>query len=124
MPSRRADTFTNYLYRQRHRADRVGDFAREWLSDIGDFPKPRGRYSWRSVRAFLERNNACEPAILAARKAWSEWIGAQPDDAIFELPKLLVKHGIIPPDALKNGTPKAVQALVQEFESMLTPPFN
>ena len=125
MPNTRTDTFTNYLRRQRHRSDRVGDFARDWLADTsGDEPKPRGRFTWRSVRVYLERSRASEPAILAARKAWSEWLGTPPDPALYQLPKLLVHHGILPPDALENGVPESVSAVIRDLASALTPPID
>ena len=125
------DTFTNYLRCQRQRHDPVGDFAREWFTDGSDFIKPRGRFSWRAVRAYLERNNACEPAINAARKAWTEWLNTPPDDAIYELPKLLIRHGIIDENAISDAenfdlgfTANAIQAVIEDLARMLTPPID
>jgi len=131
MPKTTDDTFTNYLRAQRKRTDRVGDFAREWFSDGGQFPKPRGRYSWPAVRAYLERNAACEDAILAARKAWTEWARVEPDPGIFTLPELLIQHGIIDSRALKDAEnfdggviADAVHRVVLALVAACTPPIE
>jgi hypothetical protein len=124
MPNTTADTFTNYLRRQVHRQDRVGDFARDWFSDGGQFSKPRGRYSWRSVRAYLERNNACEPAIASARKAWTEWLKIPCDDAVFELPKLLIKHGVLHPETINSDMNARLLGVQNDLAAMLTPSFD
>ena len=122
------DTFTNYIRRQRDRDDPVGDFARDWFGPQPTIaPKPRGSYSWRAVRAYLESNNASEKAIQAGRRAWCEWIKAAPDPAVYELPELLVKHGVIDQNSIADAvnfdggiTLKAVQNVVGELASMLT----
>jgi hypothetical protein len=129
MPKHTADTFTNYLRAQRNRNDRVGDFAREWFSDGGQFPKPRGRYSWPAVRAYLERNAACEPAVRAARKAWAEWVKIEDDPGIYTLTETLIRHGIISRRAIEDAqnfdggvTAEAVQHVISDLAAACTPP--
>jgi hypothetical protein len=131
MPRTTADTFTNYLRTQRHREDRVGDFAREWFTDGGAVQKPRGRYSWGAVRAYLESNDACEDAILAGRKAWAEWSGTPSDPGIFVLPELLMKHGLIDRQAITDAenydggaTAAAVRLVISDLAAACTPPID
>jgi len=75
-------TFSQFLKTQINRPDRVGDFARDWVSDDeprsdlsgAKFGKPRGampRFS--PLRAYLERVGACENAIEAGQVAFDEW---------------------------------------------------
>ncbi len=64
-------TFTEYLYFQRNRNDRVGDLAQDWLSNYGT-NKPRRFRTARTILKYLE-SVASHAAMEAARQAVDEW---------------------------------------------------
>ena len=63
-------SFTQWLQRQRHRNDPIGDIAR----DAGqDETWPKRQRTFGAFYAYLEECGACDGALRALRAAWAEW---------------------------------------------------
>lgn len=61
--------FYDWLMHNRHRADPIGDLARDVNTDAR---WPKEANSWSSVQKALP-DNACEGAVHALRRAWDEF---------------------------------------------------
>ena len=68
-------TFTSWLYQQRHRDDPVGDLASDAWADRhrGQGNTPR---SYRGWKRHLSSCGACDGAYRALLRAWTEWHGS------------------------------------------------
>jgi len=62
--------FSNWLFKQRERDDRIGDLARD---AIADNTWPRQASKKNSFLAYLKKVSACDDAISSFKEAWIEF---------------------------------------------------
>lgn len=65
-------TFLEWCRLQLKRHDAVGDFARDWVMDT-DRPRSPSR---SGLVQYLSGQNAIEAAVVAALKAYKEWLAS------------------------------------------------
>jgi hypothetical protein len=69
-------TYRQWLRRQKRRDDPVGDLARDWFTtpyvDEADYRTNRGSTEAAHL-TYLRSAGACEGAVNACRRAWSEY---------------------------------------------------
>ncbi len=68
------DNFHNWLISQMNKNTLIGDLAKDVNQDQSAKDVPSSFESWK---AHLEKNNACEEALLAFKKAWKKFEKSQ-----------------------------------------------
>ncbi|QPQ55096.1 hypothetical protein IC614_00245 [Allosphingosinicella flava] len=63
-------SFRDYISNRQARGNPQGDFVRDAKLD----PNLPDVESWAQLRAYLERNRACDGAIDAARSVWGSYV--------------------------------------------------